>query len=751
MEEEKKERKQGHPLLRGGRKEKGSYRHGFSSSQMEALSSMCEAFIPPLSAEEINLSYGKEDPPSKDLRDFYMASGSQYPVPDEIANIMMKRGQKEGTLLIRIVLWILAFRLGTLLLCGSSSFSRRFPFINNFSDMTVEKREEVLKKWTREKVYIPLRMVFLMVKLFSAYVFYSMINEDSKNPSWKAIGYDIQVDEKPPKSQKERPLDKGIVETAHLNDSKLITSLTEKGLKVVTNPHQNQIIVKCDAVIVGSGCGGGVAAAILASSGYKVIIIEKGNYFTSEDYTLLEGPSMDQLYESGGVLATLNANMMIVAGSTVGGGSAVNWSACIKTPDHVLNEWAQEHKLPIFQSPNYYLSMNKVCERLGVIENCTEEGFQNKVLRKGCEKLGLEVDYVARNSSNSHYCGSCSFGCRSGDKRGTDTTWLVDSVNYGAVILTSCKAEKFIFENNQSCESNKKKKQKKCLGLIAKPSGKDIMNSIRIHAKVTISACGALLTPPLMIASGLKNPNIGKNLHLHPVGFVWGYFPESIHDLKGKKFEGGIITSLHKDKGNRVIIETPAMGPSTFSTLVPWISGLDMKERMVKYSRTTHLFALVRDRGSGTVLEEGRIKYHFDSRDKEEIRDGLRKALRILVAAGAVEVGTHRSDGQTLRCLGIGERELEEFLDDVCANGGPKSKSEMWTMYCSAHQMGSCKMGKSAEESVVDEKGESWEAEGLFVCDASVFPTALGVNPMITIQTIAYCISKGISDYLSKC
>ncbi|TYG50609.1 hypothetical protein ES288_D10G188300v1 [Gossypium darwinii] len=736
------------PWLNGEKKEP-KYSHGFCSAEIQTLASVAEVFFPSLPPD--SGFQRKETQPSKAVQSFLKASASQPAFPEEVAELLGKRAFIESVIVVRIVLVLLWTRVGSLLLCGRQCLGKEWPFINDFGSMGLEKREKVMQNWLKHGfLFTPTRVAFIYLKVFCLFVYFSRVGEDGYNPAWEAIGYNVDKVEDQPQARKERPLQKGMIETVHEKDSTLYRSLSQKGLLVTEDTQQNVYRIKCDAVVIGSGCGGGVAAAMLASSGLKVVVVEKGNYFTSTDYSPFEGPSMDKLYESGGILPSLDGQLLILAGSTVGGGSAVNWSACIKTPKYVLKEWAEDCKIPLFGSNEYVSAMETVCERIGVTHDCKEEGFQNQVLRKGCENLGLKVEKVPRNSSESHYCGSCGFGCRRGDKKGTDRTWLVDAVNNNAVIITGCKAERFILERNKVSSARKMK----CLGVSAKPSNQNITKELHIEAKVTISACGALLTPLLMHSSGLKNRNIGQNLHLHPVLMAWGYFPDSDSKFKGKAYEGGIITSVHKVAGNdnkvQAIIETPSLGPAQYSAVCPWVSGLDMKARMLKFSRTAHMITIIRDQGSGKVHAGGRVTYKFEEVDRQNLRAGLRQSLRILVAAGAVEVGTHRSDGQRIRCKGISNEEFEEFLDSVSMLTSPLCTGENWVVHTSAHQMGSCRMGINEEEGAVDENGESWEAEGLFVCDASVLPSAVGVNPMITVQSTAYCLSKKIAESLRQ-
>lgn len=745
----------GHGFLRGGGK--AAYPHPFSKSQMECLTAICDSIVPAIEPQPespaVNNSAARVDP-SEAVKRFYRLSGSENGVPEHVAGLIAKNVIQLGITIAWTMLWLLSTRLGTFLLCGRASLSGAFPYVQRFAAVPRWKREKILYDWGNDTGFALGSLLSLSFKLFKSiclFAFYSLEGPDGTNPTWPAIGY-----ARPHESlgTGARVLGGGVIDDSGgasklkqlLEDAEKFT-VTEESLecrnlmlKKRISPAGKCMKVECDVVVVGSGSGGGVAAGVLAQEGYSVLVLEKGKYHAGHDLSLSEGPSLDKMYQSGCMLTTLDCGVVVLAGATVGGGSTINWSACIRTPAHVLKEWTNEHGLRFFGEEEYEIAMDTVCARLGVVNGCEKEGFQNVVLRKGCQKLGYNVENVPRNNSADHYsCGGfCNLGCKSGKKKGTAETWLVDAVAAGARVLAGCKALAVVHAPGiHSLKQNRAK------GVLARlGQGQD---HVFVQARVVVVASGALGTPPLLQASGLRNRNIGKNLHLHPVRVAWGYFPPG-DEPDGKCYEGDIISSMCKIEGSSAMIQTPIFHPGAFSSWSPWVSGRDMKERMVRYSRTASLFALVRDKGSGRVWKENYLSYKVDegSHDGENLARGLERALRILIAAGAAEVGTHRMDGERFNVAEARQEEIEDFLGKV------RRKSKFSTPHFSAHQMGSCRMGMDPATSCVDENGESWEVEGLFVSDASVLPTALGVNPMITVESVSFCISRRVSRFLRR-
>lgn len=89
---------------------------------------------------------------------------------------MMKRSIPEAVRVMTFFLRVLSYRLGTLLVCGYLCLDRKWPFIHNFAEMSLEKREEALQRWSRERRVIPLRLLFVLVKIFTFYCFFSRVS-----------------------------------------------------------------------------------------------------------------------------------------------------------------------------------------------------------------------------------------------------------------------------------------------------------------------------------------------------------------------------------------------------------------------------------------------------------------------------------------------------------------------------------------------------------------------------------------------
>ncbi|KAL3695039.1 hypothetical protein R1sor_008690 [Riccia sorocarpa] len=759
--------KKGHPKLRG---DQPSHPHNFSKGQMRALAAICDTLVPSLAPEAAgNAQFGDNGDETAmksnldEVEGFYRLGAVEAGVPEQVAGMLTKLMKPHVLLLVGVVLTLLSSYPGTLIICGSLCLSWRFPFVHRFHDIPLEKREKVLQKWSHSST-LSMQQMFKLFKYYTLFSFYTKVDSDGRNPCWNAIGYagpEAELSCEPEAAR--RPLEGKVLDAESAGGADAIRSfLTNEGFTLLDDIHHLQFLsdydisgkttigITCDALVVGSGSGGGVAAGVLATKGQKVLVLEQGQYFARDDFTLLEYPSSASMYQGGGILCSDCGRVGLMAGSTVGGGSTINWCASFQTPEHVRREWAEDLGLPLFGTDEYQQAMDTVCSRGRVNINCEHESFQNTVLRKGCQELGVDVGTIPRNVSGPHACGFCNFGCVKGNKLAVSETWLVDAVKNGALILSSCRAKAVLHQVSPNSSSDR---NREAVGVVAEFG--DVI--LYVKARATVLACGTLNTPPLLLRSGFRNRNIGRNFHCHPVIMGWGYFPEG-EGANGTIYDGPIMTAVSKQTANwdsktgayGSLLEVPILHPGQFGMVMPWVSGSQHKELMRKYARTAHFIVLCRDRGSGRVMlekkaESAKILYSVNVEDAKNMVEALELGLRAMVAAGATEIGTHHVDGETLDVSTSTPEKLEEYLGRVKSTAFDclKKKNLRYPVK-SAHQMSTCRMGTDPQLSVVDGTGETWEAENLFIADASVFPTASGVNPMITCQSIAYCIAHSV-------
>jgi choline dehydrogenase-like flavoprotein len=98
----------------------------------------------------------------------------------------------------------------------------------------------------------------------------------------------------------------------------------------------------------------------------------------------------------------------------------------------------------------------------------------------------------------------------------------------------------------------------------------------------------------------------------------------------------------------------------------------------------------------------------------------------------ATEVAWRRDSGE----------EFEEFVRRI--EDAPYGPADIAIF--TAHQMGACRMGSDPADSVADGRGELHDVEGVWIGDASAFPTAPGVNPMVSIMALAHRTAGNILD-----
>jgi long-chain-alcohol oxidase len=577
--------------------------------------------------------------------------------------------------------------------------------LERFSALPHQRREKVLLSWCDSRV--PQRRAAFQALRKGALLLYYMLPgpNGGRSPVWDAIRYP-------------GPLGKLVGAPP-----KAITPLAV----------DRDVTLECDVCVVGSGAGGGTAAGVLAAAGLDVVVLEGGDYYDDADFDGSEFDGYSHMYMNGGGLPSTDHSVTLLAGRCLGGGTTVNYTTSFRTPDDVRREWAS-HGVPGFTSDEYTHALDAVCERLGVNQEHNRPAQREQLLQRGLQELGWHVDSMPRNvrgCDQGENCGYCGYGCRLGAKQSTVKTWLADAHRAGARILVRTNVRRVVTENGRA------------RGVEAETlDGK----RVSVRARAVVAACGAVHTPALLRRSGLQNPNIGKHLKLHPATVVWGVFDEEVKPWEGTM--QALYSDQHRylDGGYGVKYETAAIHPSLLVSYSPWRGARDHVRIMDGLAHSVPVGVLLRDRDGGEV-KVGRdgepfVKYRLSGYDTRHVRAGMDGAAQILEAAGARRI--FASQSRIVEYLPGSRGSRDQFMRDADACGYGAGRCT----YGSFHIMGSARMGGSPESSACNAHGETWDVRDLYVCDGSAFPTASGVNPMVSIEAIAHMNASGLAARL---
>ena len=511
-----------------------------------------------------------------------------------------------------------------------------------------------------------------------------------------------------------------------------------------------------DVCVIGSGAGGAVAAKEFAQAGLSVVVLEAGEYHDSTTFTRHTPEMLLRLFWDGGMRTTHDGSVLISQGRGVGGSTVHNLCYAVRTPDAILERWGTEFGIQNLSPNDLGPSLDRVEAMLAVkpIQEAQVNRL-NRIIRQGCQAMGWH-GVIQRH--NRGPCPDCSAGCLLGcpisqpgiGKQSMAVSYIPQALEAGARLYTDCLTEGIVVENGHAVGATARFVSGDGLSRRTSPKTDNSDDSgdrrrhegfqFTVRSKAVVLAAGAINSPQLWLNSRLPDPGkqVGRNLHLHPAIFVGGIFDEEIDAYQGVPqsfYVDQFLDLVRKPDSGYLLM--PVFGPMAMVAVSMPSFGKDHGELMRSYRSIAALLVLLHDRSSGRVTVDRRgkpvIRYRLNRDDRESLIEGLIHGAQLLFAAGAREITlpyTRRivikreSDLEVIRRRGVVENDI---------------------LIASSHPQGTLRMGSDPRESVVDSYGEAHAVKGLFVADASLFPTSIGVPPMLTIAAIADRIARRLA------
>lgn len=465
-----------------------------------------------------------------------------------------------------------------------------------------------------------------------------------------------------------------------------------------------------DFVVAGSGAGGACVSGRLAAAGARVLVLEKGGFARPQADAM---EAFVRYYASAGFSSAFgNALMLLPTGVTVGGTTTINSGTCLRPTEALVRGW--ESVCPGFEGGRFMGYLDEAWKAVRV-RRAPEATLSrsSRLFLDGLSKLGVPGgERLHRCEDGCSGSGRCCFVCPTGKKMTAFRAFL-EPLPEGRRPRISPRTELLRVRSRGK-------------------GGVDVEVRTAGGSRETIE-CGTLilaggaLRSPYYVRAGSLGPGAGSagdGLSVHPAAKVFGRFEAPVRGWEGVPQGAGVADP--EDDGIRYEgVYTP---PEIAAITMP-LEGVRLRWWMDNYHHVATFGFMIRDEARGRIRYplgpwQPLVRYDMTPRDVSRMDRGLRFTAGALLAAGAE---------RTLVPLNRPGNEPDS--PEAVRGLAPAVPGELQVM--AFHPLGTCAMGR-----VVDEDLRA--CPGVYVCDGSVVPESLGVNPQITI----YAFALRLADHL---
>ena len=488
--------------------------------------------------------------------------------------------------------------------------------------------------------------------------------------------------------------------------------------------RENSIPKNLEVAVIGSGAGGGIAANLLNQK-YEVGIFDKGHFPNGE--TNNETFGYHNFYETNAIQQTRGYKVQLLAGMGIGGGTSINWTTSLRTPDNILSEWdALTQQNNYFNSDSFNKSLDYICQNLNVDETNNKIPQKEIKLAQGLELNKTSYKIIPRNTKNNDCLesGFSTFGHSDDTINSSYKSWFSKDKFNEDNIYSNTQVKSLAISNGKATHIN------------VEHNGQ----SYSVAVEKVILASGSLNTPKILLNSGYKNKHLGQHLKLHPVSGVAGKFSELQNPWAGSM--QGIYSddNLFRKDNYGYLLEGLPMHPSLFFPFFPNNQD-NFADFISSYNYWSGSIVLTSDTSSGSIINKNPQhlwKYNLNNFDHGNLLHGIENLVKANFLAGAEEIMVATSP--TMHWKRESNEDIESFIGKV-----RKVRNEPFRILLgSAHQMGTARIHPNPSEGVVDLNGKVHGLENVYITDSSTFPRCSGVNPMITIQAMSHFLASKI-------